>query len=189
MKAAAHASDRTQPEPARRGAAGLCTTLSREVRPDKALCAALLQAATASVDTPLVVFGLVDAARVVAPEEEKLVSPLIKLCAAAHTAWSPVSVVAALLTLVRLEGFDGSVPAEWLSGAHEADPEIRQFLKGFAVSWVRRFRGKNDSVLSLVRELQDDWFLTPRKRQWLRLADLIALHVAQPTPAGWIALA
>lgn len=188
-RAAAFAGDSTQPEPLRRSAAGLCTTLAREVPPDEALCAALLRAATGATDSALLVLDLVGAARAVAPDEARLVGPLLRLCGAAHEGRNRGSIVATLVVLVALDGFNGQVPAEWLQDAGDVEPDISPLLKGLVLTWVTRFGSNNDGVLGLIRERQDDWFLTPRRRQWLRLPDLLALHVAQPTPAGWIALA
>jgi hypothetical protein len=99
------------------------------------------------------------------------------------------SIVATLVVLVALAGFDGQVPPEWLQDAHDVEPDITPLLKGLVLTWVTRFGGNNDGVLGLVRECQATWFLTPRKRQWFRLPDLLALHVAQPTAAGWVTLA
>ena len=188
-RAADFAGDRTQPEPLRRSAAGLCTTLAREGPPDEALCTALLRAAMASTGSPLVVLDLVGAARAAAPDEAGLVGPLLRLCGAAHEGRNRGSIVATLVVLVALDGFNGQVPAEWLQDAGDVEPDITPLLKGLVLTWVTRFGGNNDGVLGLVRECQDSWFLTPRKRQWFRLADLLALHLAQPTAAGWIALA
>jgi hypothetical protein len=51
--------------------------------------------------------------------------------------------------------------------------------------WVARFGAGHDGVRAIVRDRGDPWFPTST----FPLGVLRALHAAEPTPAGWVALA
>lgn len=184
--AATLTADTAIPFPIRGAAADLCCTLAPEVHNDEALCAALMRAAFACANFPSAVVELLTAARATAPDRSKLIQPMLRLCRGAHEAQGHATVVVTLLQLAEIEAFDGEAPASWFLGASGLEGEgfywLRQLLKG----WVCRFGGSNEGVRHLIRELQDALFLR-KNRFWL--ADHIRLHLAEPTAAGWIALA
>jgi hypothetical protein len=173
------------PWPVRGRAAALCYTLSRDVAPDEALCAKLVRAAFACVGTFPVVLDLLAAARQVAPDESRLVLPLRRLCVHAHAAGHHDTVVVTLVTMLDVEDFDGEVPAAWLVAGIAVDGEADYWLRRLVRRWVERFGANQEGIRAIIRDRADVWFPTRR----FMLDVLRAMHAAEPTVAGWVALA
>jgi len=184
-RAAVVSGTRTVPWPGRERAASLCKILSSQVYADEALCADLVRSASACVDSFPVVHDLLVAACELAPDQSKLVAPLLRLCAGAHAAGHRATVVVALFTLTEVVAFDGEAPGAWLVGTGDLDDEAAYWLRHLVRRWTLRFGGSNEGVREVIRDRQDDFFVELR----MPVHEILRLHAAEPTPAGWIALA
>lgn len=184
-RAAALARDTAIPWPQRGRAADLCRSLSFQLPTDEALCSACMRSAAACREVFPVVQDLVIAAVELAPEPERVVTPLVRLCAAAHTAGHHATVVVALVALAELAEFHGDIPAAWFFDTRGLEHEAGYWVRRLVRRWVARFGGKNEGVRSVIRERQDELFL----EQWMPIRGVLRLHAAEPTAAGWTALA
>lgn len=184
-RAARLAGDPKAAWPVRGRAASLCKVLAYQVAADEALCAACVRAASACVETFPVAQDLLVAARELAPDESRLVAPLLRLCAGAHAGGHHATVVVALFELAEIVAFDGNVPGAWLAGTTGLEHEAAYWLRHLVRRWVLRFGGANEGVRTVIRERQDELFLERR----MPAREVLRLHAVEPTAAGWSALA
>jgi hypothetical protein len=184
-EAARLAGDQRACWPVRGRAAHLCRVVAPQVAEDEALCADVMLAANACVDTFPVAHDLLIAAVELAPDPARLVIPMRRLCRSAHDAGHHDAVVVALATTLDIEDFDGQVPAAWFVSACSVTGEADYWLRRLVRGWAERFGANNEGVRAVVRDRADQWFPTRR----FRIDMLRALHAAEPTAAGWIALA
>lgn len=181
--AAAVAADRPVELEVRRNHAGLCYSLSNHVGPDERLCAEVMLAAQRSTDDRQIVRNLLEAAAVLAPDLRRLLRPVRRLCAAAFAAGHGEALLVGLTWVARVASgqSDGEVPHEWFAA-----------LRGVGVSrlpyllreWVGRFGAGHLGLLALVREREACLLAAAMTTDALR-----AIHSAQPTVSGWLALA
>lgn len=185
MKALAIAADATIVWPVRGHAASICLLVAAEVDYDDALALTAVTAAATMLECAPYVRDLLVAAREIARDDSVLLDPMLKLAAAAHAAGRSESVVVALLGLLQLPGFTGDVPLAWLVDACVVTFEADDWLRRVVRRWVARFGAGHEGVRAIVRDRGDLWFPTSR----FTLGILRALHAAEPTSAGWVALA
>ena len=159
--------------------------LALQVAPDEALCADVMRAAQACIETFPVFQDLLLAALELAPDATRLVAPLRRVCQQAHAAGHHDTVAVALVELLEVDSFDGVVPPAWLVSACSVDGEADYWLRRLVPRWVELLGAKNEGVRAVIRNRADVWFPTRR----FRLDILRAMHVAEPTAAGWVALA
>jgi len=171
--------------PVRGRAARLCRMLAAQVAPDEALCADVMGAASACVETFPVVQDLLLSALELAPDPARLLLPMLRFCRQAHDAGHHDTVVVALLELLDIDGFTGDVPAAWLVSVCSVDGEADYWLRRLVRRWVELLGARHDGIRAVVRDRADVWFPTRR----FRLDVLRAMHASEPTAAGWVALA
>ena len=184
-RAARLAGDPTALWPARSRAAGLCRVLASLVASDEALCADVMRAAQACVATFPIVHDLLLAALKLAPAPARLVLPMLRLCRHAHDAGHRDTVVVTLLELLEVDSFMGDVPAAWLIASVQVDGEADYWLRRLVRRWVELLGAEHEGIRAVVRDRADVWFPTRR----FKLDVLRAMHAAEPTAAGWVALA
>lgn len=184
-EAAYLAADHESAWPVRGRAAQLCRVLGSQVTHDETLCADVMLAARACLEAFPVVHDLLLAALELAPDPAHLLLPMRRLCRLAHEADHHDTVVVALLELLEIDGFDGDVPAAWLDSAIAVAGEADYWLRRLVRRWVELLGAKHEGVRAVVRDRADVWFPTRR----FRLDVLRAMHAAEPTAAGWVALA
>jgi hypothetical protein len=131
------------------------------------------------------VHELLIAAREIAADENCIVGPGLALCASAHAAGWHSSVIVTLLELLEVNTFDGDVPSAWLVSTRSVEGEADYWLRRLVRRWTERFGGEHYGVRAIICDRADVWFPTRR----FRLDVLRALHAAEPTAAGWVALA
>ncbi|MEO7036605.1 MAG: hypothetical protein ABI548_21840 [Polyangiaceae bacterium] len=184
---AAHlAADLGALRPLRGRAASLARVLAVEISEDDHLALRAVDTATACAESFPAAHDLLIAAREVSVDPALLVGPVLKLCASAHEAGHHDTVVVALLELLEIEALDcNDVPAAWLTAACSVSGEADYFLRRLVRRWVELFGAENDGIRAVVRERADVWFPTRR----FRIDVLRALHAAEPTASGWVALA
>ena len=182
-EAARLAGDQRACWPVRGRAATLCRTLASQVAPDEALCADVMNAAQACVESFPVAHDLLLAALELAPDPARLLLPMRRLCRLAHEAHHHDTVVVALLELLELKSFDGDVPPAWFIASIQVDGDY--WLRRLVRRWVELLGASHEGVRAVVRDRADVWFPTRR----FRLDILRAMHAAEPTAAGWVALA
>lgn len=163
----------------------LCRELSCQVSANEALCTDLICGAFSCADTFPVVHDLLVAARELAPDESRLVAPLLRLCARVHAEGRRATAVVTLFTLTEIVAFEGNAPDEWLASTGDLDHEAEYWLRHLVRRWVLRFGGGNEGVRDVIRERQDEFFVQRR----MPIHEVFRLHVAEPTAAGWVALA
>lgn len=171
--------------PVRGRAAALCQTLAHDVAADEALCAAVVGSAFVCAETFPIAHDLLVAAHELAPDESRLVAPLLRLCARAHAAGHHSTVVVTLVSLAEIPEFHGDIPAAWFFDTRGLEHEAGYWVRRLVRRWVARFGGKNEGVRSVIRERQDELFLEQR----MPIRGVLRLHAAEPTAAGWMALA
>ncbi len=110
---------------------------------------------------------------------------MLALCRHAHSLGRHDAVVVALLELLELDGFDGTIPSAWLLSARSVDGEADYWLRRLVRRWVELLGAEHEGVRAVVSDRADAWFATRR----FRLDILRAMHAAEPTSAGWVALA
>jgi hypothetical protein len=181
-RAAAVAADETVPAAVRGRAAGLCRTLAFQLASDEELCSTCVRAANACLKTFLVVHDLAITAVELAPEPDRVVAPLLRLCARAHAAGHRATAVVVMFRLVELPAFQGNAPAAWLVDTRGLEHEAGYWLRHLVGRWVARFGGRNEGV---IRERQDELFLQMR----IPIQEVLRLHAAEPTAAAWKGLA
>lgn len=184
-KALSIASDPATVWPVRGHAASVCLLLAGEVDYDDGLALTAARAAATMLECAPYARDLLVAARQVACDESVLLDSVLALAAAAHAAGRHDAVVVALLELLQIQSFTGDVPPEWLAAACVVTFEADDWLRRVVRRWVSRFGADHEGVRAVVRARADQWFLTSR----FPLGVLRALHAAEPTPAGWVALA
>ncbi|HWZ90387.1 MAG TPA: hypothetical protein VNW92_16100 [Polyangiaceae bacterium] len=171
--------------PVRGRAAALCCVLASQVAEDEALCADVMRAAHACVETFPVVHDLLVAALEVAPDPSLLVVPMRRLCRDAHASGHHDTVVVTLVTALDIDSFDGAIPSAWFVAACAVTGEADYWLRRLVRSWAERFGANHEGIRAVVRDRADQWF--PAHRFCIDV--LRSLHAAEPTAAGWIALA
>jgi hypothetical protein len=171
--------------PARGRAAQLSRVLAIHLAPDEALCADVMRAASTGVEVFPVVHDLLMAALELAPDPPRLVVPLRRLCQQAHAAGHHDTVVVALLELLEIDAFANRVPAAWLASACSVSGEADYWLRRLVRRWVELHGAEHEGIRAVVRDRADVWFPTRR----FCLDVLRAMHAAEPTAAGWVALA
>jgi hypothetical protein len=184
-KALGVASNSATAWPVRGHAASICLLLAAEVEYDDALALTAVTAAATMLECAPYAYDLLAAAREVAHDESVLLDPVLALAATAHGAGRHDAVVAALLELLQILRFTGEVPAAWFVGACVVTCEADEWLGSVVRRWVTRFGAGHEGVRAVVRDRADQWFSGRR----FSLGVLRMLHVAEPTPAGWVALA
>lgn len=184
-KALGIASDPATAWAVRGHAASICLLLAAEVDYDDTLALTAVTAASTTLECAPYVQDLLAAARGVARDESVLLDPVLALAAAAHAAGRNEAVVVALLELLQILRFSGAVPAAWLADACVVTYEADDWLRSLVRRWVSRFGAGHEGVRAVVRDRADQWFPSSR----FPLGVLRALHAAEPTPAGWVALA
>lgn len=185
LKAATLAADRSAPIDLRRDSAGLAFSIAHHVPPSEAVCADLIDAAFRSIDDADVVRGLLEAVQGVAPDDPNLKFAIKRLCARAFDAGQAESLAVAMraLTGAPAEAADGVVPDGWFVMLSRVPA---QRLAYFVCGWFRRFGARQESFRQLIRENQDCMFA---RVTLLNPKTLLAIHKAQPTAMGWIAIA
>lgn len=115
---------------------------------------------------------------------------MFRLYSSAHQAGRHVAVVVSLARLVDIEAFDGVTPEHWFVRASELKLEGFCWLRQLPKAWVCRFGGSNDGARYLIRERQDDLFLSKNllSKNRFRMADHVRLLLAEPPDARWITL-
>jgi hypothetical protein len=184
-KALGVASDAETAWPVRGHAASICLLLASELDYDDALALTAVTAASTMLECSPYAHDLLAAAREVARDESVLLNPMLGLATAAHAAECHDAVVAALLELLQILRFTGDVPPAWLVDACVVTFEVDDWLRQVVRRWVERFGADHEGVRAVVRARADQWFPTSN----FPLGVLRALHAAEPTPAGWVALA
>ena len=184
-EAARLAGDQRALWPVRGRAAQLCCVLASQVAPDEALCVDMMRAASACVEFFPITHDLLVAGLELAPDPACLVVPIRRLCASAHAAGHHDTVVIGLLELLEVSAFDGRVPAAWLVAVCAVDGEADYWLRRLVRRWVELHGANHEGVRAVIRDRADAWFAVHR----FRLDILRALHAAEPTAAGWVALA
>ncbi|HEY0468475.1 MAG TPA: hypothetical protein VGC79_29970 [Polyangiaceae bacterium] len=173
------------PWPVRGRAASLCRTLAFEVAEDDTLALRATETASTCAESFPVAHDLLVAAREVAVDPATPLEPILALCRRAHALGHHGTVVVALLELLEVDGFHGDVPAAWLVSAHSVDGEGDYWLRRLVRRWVELHGANHEGVRAVVRNRAELWFPTRR----FRLDVLRAMHIAEPTAAGWVALA
>lgn len=184
-KALGVASDPATLWPERGHAASICLLLAAEVDYDDGLALTAVRAAATMVDCAPYAQDLLVAAREIARNESVLLDPVLALAATAHAAEKHDAVVVALLELLELQAFAGDVPPAWLADACVVTFEVDDWLRSAVRRWVARFGAGHEGVRAVVRDRADQWFPTSR----FPIGVLRALQAAEPTTAGWVALA
>jgi len=179
------ASDVAMPWPVRGRAASLCRALAFEVAEDDALALRAAETASTCTESFPVAHDLLIAAREVAADPVTLVEPMLTLCRRAHEAGRHDTVVVALLELLEINGFDGAVASAWFVAAIAVDGEADYWLRRLVRRWVELLGANHEGIRAIIRDRADVWFPVHR----FRLDILRALHAAEPTAAGWVALA
>jgi hypothetical protein len=128
---------------------------------------------------------LVIAAGNVSISAARLLKSLLKLCAVAHDRHHHETVVVALLESLELDAFLGEVPIVWLVAACAVDGEADYWLRRLVRRWVELHGANHEGVRAVVRNRAEQWFPT----RSFRFDVFRAMHVAEPTAAGWVALA
>ncbi len=184
-KALGIASDPAMVWPVRGHAASICLLLAAEVDCDDVLALTAVTAASTMMECSPYTQDLLVAAREIARDESVLLDPMLGLAAAAHAAGRHEAVVVVLLELLQILSFTGDVPPAWLADACVVTFEADDWLRSVVRRWVQRFGADHEGVRAIVRDRGDQWFPTSR----FPLGVLRTLHAAEPTPAGWVALA
>lgn len=185
-KAVGVASDGSRVWPVRGHATRVARLLAPECGASDKLALLAIEGATACMPAFPLAHDLVIAAREVAADDHCLVAPIFAYCAIAYERSEEGAVVTALAELVRLPAFRGAAPPEWFFlAARAARHEAAHWLRRLLVRWVRRFGAEHGGIRAVIRVRADEW-LTVRR---LRVDVLRAIHAAEPTPAGWVALA
>jgi hypothetical protein len=179
------ASDSAVPWPVRGRVASFCRALAFEVAEDNGYALRAVEAANACLECFPLVHDLLIAAREVAVDSSTLLEPMLALCRQAHDAGRHDAVVVALLELLELESFRADVPAAWLVASIQVDGEADYWLHRLVRRWIELFGAQHEGIRAIVRDRADVWFPTRR----FRLDALRAMHAAEPTAAGWVALA
>lgn len=180
------ASNAAQPWPVRGHAARMARLLAPELPWDDRLALRAVEAAEPCILAFPYAHDLLIAARAVADDDSVLVGPMLEYCATAYERSQEGAVVTALAELARLNAFRGDVPQEWFFlAARAARHEAAHWLRRLLVRWVRRFGAEHEGIRAVVRARADEWL--PVRR--FRVDVLRAIHAAEPTPAGWVALA
>ncbi|MEO7036595.1 MAG: hypothetical protein ABI548_21795 [Polyangiaceae bacterium] len=173
------------PWPVRARAASLSRVLAFEISEDDHLALRAIDAASACAESFPVAHDLLIAAREVAVDPALLVGPVLALCASSHERGHHDTVVVALLELLELDTFKASdVPAAWLLAARSVTGEADYWLRRLVRRWVELHGAHHEGIRAIIRDRADVWFPTRR----FRMDVLRALHAAEPTVAGWIAL-
>jgi hypothetical protein len=184
-KALGVASDPATVWPERGHAASLCLLLATEVDYYDALALTAVTAAATMLECSPYAHDLLVAAREIARDESVLLDPMLDLAAAAHAAGRHEAVVVVLLELLQILRFSGDVPPAWLTDACVVTFEADDWLRRVVRRWVGRFGAGHEGVRAVVRDRADQWFPTSK----FPIGVLRALHAAEPTTAGWVALA
>ncbi|MEO8900312.1 MAG: hypothetical protein ABI488_01810 [Polyangiaceae bacterium] len=185
-RAANLSADSAAPWPVRGRAASLARVLAFEISEDDHLALRAIEAASACAESFPAAHDLLIAAREVAVDPAPLVDPMLELCARAHQGGYHDIVVVALLELLEIEAFDAfDVPTHWLLAAGSVTGEADYFLRRLVRRWAERFGADHEGIRAIVRDRADIWFPTRR----FRMDVLRALHAAEPTASGWVALA
>lgn len=166
-------------------AAAICLLLAAEVDYDDTLALTAVTAASTVLECAPYAQDLVAAAREVARDESVLLDPMLALAAAAHAAGQHDAVVVVVLELLQILRFTGDIPPAWLADACVVTFEADDWLRRVVRRWVERFGAQHEGVRAVVRDRADQWLPTSR----FPLGILRALLAAEPTPAGWVALA
>lgn len=184
-KALGLASDPATVWPERGHAASVCLLLAAEVDYDDGLALSAVAAAGTMLECSPYAHDLLAAAREIARDESVLIGPTLELAAAAHSDGHHDTVVVALLQLLEVPSFTGDVPAAWLVAACSVDGEADYWLRRLVRRWVELHGAEHEGVRAVISDRADVWFPTRR----FRLDVLHAMHAAEPTAAGWVALA
>lgn len=185
-KALAVAHDPAAAWPVRGHAAALCRLLAGEVDCNDVLALQAVDTAKACMPAFPYAHDILITARTVVDDDSALVAPMLEYCATAYERSEEGAVVTALAELALLPPFRGDVPPEWFFlAARAARHEAAHWLRRLLVRWVRRFGAEHEGIRAVVRARADDWL--PVRR--FRVDVLRAIQAAEPTPAGWVALA
>ncbi|MCC6651555.1 MAG: hypothetical protein IT348_10450 [Candidatus Eisenbacteria bacterium] len=182
LGAAAVAADHGAEPEARRNHAGLCYSLSHHVVADEMVCAEVVRAAIASVDDHRVVRNLLEAVVSMAPDQGRLVPPIRRLCEVAFDRGHDETLLVSLTWFARVarDGRDGDVPVEWFSAVGRVSSRRIPYLLR---EWVRRFSAGHPGLRALIREHEGCLLAKAMNTETVR-----AIHAAQPTVSGWLAL-
>lgn len=182
LGAAAVASDRRAEPEARRNSAGLVHALAYHSDSSEMLCSEVVRAAQAATDDHRVVRNLIEAVVSMAPDQSRLVVPIRRLCATAFDWGHDDTVLVALMWFARVarDGRDGDVPVEWFSAVGRVSSTRIPYLLR---EWVRRFSAGHPGLRALIRDHEDCLLASAMNPETVR-----AIHAAQPTVSGWLAL-
>jgi hypothetical protein len=183
LGAAAVAADRYAEPEARRNHAGLVHALAHHVVSDEMVCAEVMRAAQSATDDHRVVRNLLEAIVGLALDQGRLVVPMRRLCEVAFGRRHDETLLVALIWLARVarDERDGDVPFEWFSAIGRVSAgRIPYFLR----EWVRRFSAYHPGLRALIRE-HELCLVAPT----MTPDSVRAIHAAQPTVSGWVALA
>lgn len=165
--------------------ARLALCLAQHALPTEQACSDALRAASEATDDWRVADSLLAAAAALAPDARCLLSPLFRIAEKAIARGDVAGAMVALCHLVEIPLFDGSIPDAWIVDATLPGSKCPGILVRSVVRrWVHQLGAEHDCMRALVR------------RQPCLLADqripvdvARALHAAEPTAEGWIALA
>lgn len=180
--AAAIASDRRADPEARRNCAGLVYALAYHSESGEMLCSEVMRAAQQATDDHRVVRNLIEAVVSMAPDQSRLVVPIRRLCATAFDRRHDDTLLVALMWFARVarDGRDGDVPVKWFSAVGRVGSRRIPYLLR---EWVRRFSAGHPGLHALIREHESCLLASAMNPETVR-----AIHAAQPTVSGWLAL-
>jgi hypothetical protein len=185
VRAARLASDREALGPVRGRAAALCRLLSTDVAADAGRALLAIEAASNCLEWFPLVRDMLIAAYQLAPDDEILLEPMLRLCAAAHEAGCHETVIVTIFEMLEIPSFEGRIPSGWLVAACVVTFEADSWLRRVVRLWTQRFGADDEGIRAVVRDRAEQWFLTEQ----FGIEVLRTLHVAVPMTAGWIALA
>lgn len=182
LSAAAVAADRRADPEARRNCAGLVYSLAYHSESSEMLCSEVMRAAQEATDDHRVVRNLVEAVVSMAPDQGRLVPPIRRLCEVAFDRGHDETLLVSLTWFARVarDGRDGDVPVESFSAVGRVSSRRIPYLLR---EWVRRFSAGHPGLRALIREHEGCLLAKAMNTETVR-----AIHAAQPTVSGWLAL-
>lgn len=183
LAAASVAAERREHPEVRRNHAGLVHAIAYHVVSDEAVCAEVMRAAQSATDDHRVTRNLLDALVSMELDQQRLVVPIRRLCEIAFERDHDETLLVALTWLARIArgDRDGDVPAEWFAAVGRVNQRRLPYMLR---EWVHRFPADHPGFRALIREHESCLLASTMTNDSVR-----AIHSAQPTASGWLALA